>query len=141
MRFLPLVVRAEHRGGFRVRLTFNDELDATVDFERWLQGPVFEPLTEPQYFQRFFVEGGTVVWPNGADIAPETLYEAALAERSHKRLESTATAVRRSKARVQAKAEGRPAVSCVSSRGMSEEAETACYNQPWPDHAGTQSLR
>lgn len=94
MRFLPLVVRAEHRGGFRVRLTFNDELDATVDFERWLQGPVFEPLREPQYFQRFFVEGGTVVWPNGADIAPETLYEAALAERSHKRLESTATAVR-----------------------------------------------
>ena len=73
MRFLPLVVRTEHRGGFRLRLTFSDQLDATVDFERWLQGPVFGALKEPQYFQRSFVEGGTVVWPNGADIAPETL--------------------------------------------------------------------
>jgi len=39
-------------------------------------GLVFEPLKEPAYFQRFFVEAGTVSWPNGADIAPETLYAA-----------------------------------------------------------------
>jgi hypothetical protein len=36
---------------------------------------VFEPLKDPAYFARFFVEGGTVTWPNGADIAPETLHE------------------------------------------------------------------
>lgn len=90
MPFLPLVVRAEHCDDFRIHLIFNDSIEATVDFERWLQGPVFKPLKEPRYFSRFFLEGGTVVWPNGADIAPETLYEAAVAERSSKALQTTA---------------------------------------------------
>ena len=82
MTSLPRVVRAEYRGSFRIHLTFNDNSEATVDFQRWLNGPVFEPLQDPIYFQRFFVDGGTVVWPNGADIAPETLYDAGRATRS-----------------------------------------------------------
>lgn len=77
MSFLPTVTRAEHRGGYAIHLTFSDGLEGVVDFERWLKGPVFEPLRDPAYFQRFFIEGGTVTWPNGADIAPETLYERA----------------------------------------------------------------
>ena len=77
MTFLPSVVRAEYRGGFRIHLTFNDLSERTVDFRPWLQGPVFEALKDPAYFREFFVDGGTVAWPNGADIAPETLYEAA----------------------------------------------------------------
>jgi hypothetical protein len=80
MTFLPSVVRAEYRGGFRIHLTFNDLSERTVDFRRWLQGPVFEALKDPAYFREFFVDGGTVAWPNGADIAPETLYEAAAFE-------------------------------------------------------------
>jgi hypothetical protein len=74
MSFLPAVIRAEYRGGYRIRLTFNDNLQKTVDFSGWLDGPVFEPLKDQAYFGRFFIEGGTVAWPNGADIAPETLY-------------------------------------------------------------------
>ncbi len=74
MSFLPCVVRAEYRGGYRLHLTFNDGLTKTVDFSQWLEGPMFERLQDKAFFQRFFVEGGTVVWPNGADIAPETLY-------------------------------------------------------------------
>jgi hypothetical protein len=77
MEFLPCVVRAESRGGCKIHLTFNDGLQSTVDFSRWLDGPVFEPLKDPAYFQRFFIEGGTVAWPNGADVAPETLHEQA----------------------------------------------------------------
>jgi hypothetical protein len=75
MTFLPSVVHAEHRGDYRLHVVFNDGTENTIDFEQWLQGPVFEPLKDPAFFKRAFVDGGTVVWPNGADIAPETLYE------------------------------------------------------------------
>ena len=77
MEVLPAVIEAEYRGGYLINLTFNDGVEETVDFAQWLEGPVFEPLKDVSYFQRFFLEGGTVTWPNGADIAPETLHELA----------------------------------------------------------------
>ena len=77
MDVLPAVIHAEYRDEFKIRLVFNDGLEATIDFSDWLAGPVFEPLKDPAYFARFFIEGGTVAWPNGADIAPETLHERA----------------------------------------------------------------
>ena len=82
MVLLPQVVRATHDKAFCIRVTFSDGTEASVDFEPWLDGPIFEPIKRLPYFRKFFVEGGTVAWPNGADIAPETLYEAALATRS-----------------------------------------------------------
>jgi hypothetical protein len=88
--FLPQVVTATYEKAFRIHLTFNDGTSATVNFEPWLSGPVFEPLKQVAYFQKFFIDGGTVVWPNGADIAPETLYEAAQATPSHPALQPTA---------------------------------------------------
>jgi hypothetical protein len=75
MSYLPQVVEARHCDGFRIQLKFSDGIEGVVDFQGWLSGPVFDPLRDPDYFQRFFLDGGTVVWPNGADIAPETLYE------------------------------------------------------------------
>lgn len=89
MAFLPNVVRAEYEAKFRIRLTFNDGLEASVDFQSWLTGPVFQPLRKPAYFRTFFVDGGTVAWPNGADIAPETLYDRAIATRSIPALQPT----------------------------------------------------
>ena len=90
MTSLPSVVRAEYRGALRIHLTFSDNSAATVDFQQWLDGPVFEPLKDPSYFRRFFIDGGTVVWPNGADIAPETLYDAVKATRSNPALQPAA---------------------------------------------------
>lgn len=75
MEVLPVVVNAQYRGAFQIRLTFNDGTEGTVDFEDWLDGPVFEPLRNEDFFRRFFIDAGTISWPNGADIAPETLYE------------------------------------------------------------------
>jgi hypothetical protein len=88
MVFLPHVIRAEHEEDFRIHLTFSDGTDGSVDFESWLSGPVFEPLKDKAYFRKFFLDGGTVAWPNGADIAPETLYDAARTTRSN-RMEPT----------------------------------------------------
>jgi hypothetical protein len=81
MSVIPTVIRATYRGDYRIELVFQDGVQATVDFSQWLDGPVFEPLRDREYFKRFFIDGGTVAWPNGADIAPETLYEEAAAER------------------------------------------------------------
>lgn len=90
MSFLPHVVSAKYDKDYCIDLTFNDGVEAKVDFSSWLTGPVFEPLQDRAYFRNFFLDGGTVVWPNGADVAPETLYETAT--RSDKRLQPTAPA-------------------------------------------------
>jgi hypothetical protein len=77
MTILPTVTRAEYRGEYKIHVTFNDGVEGTIDFTPWLDGPIFEPLKDRGYFERFFLDGGTVGWPNGADVAPETLYERA----------------------------------------------------------------
>lgn len=71
-----VVVSATYQSDYRIHLRFNDGLSKTVDFSRWLHGQVFEPYRAVEEFKRFFVAGGTVCWPNGADVAPETLHAA-----------------------------------------------------------------
>ena len=85
MSFLPSVTGAAYCGDFRIRVTFNDGTEEVLDFAQWLSGPIFEPLKHGEYFRRFFVEGGAITWPNGADIAPETLYDAATHKAKAKR--------------------------------------------------------
>ena len=80
MAKLARVVNAEYVRDFKLRLRFSDGAEKVVDFSRWLHGEIFKPLTNKREFKRFFVAGGTVCWPNGADIAPETLRNAEDAE-------------------------------------------------------------
>lgn len=76
------IVEAEVCGPHCLRLAFNDGTGKAVDVRPLLEGPVFEPLREPAYFARVALDPlcGTVVWPNGADFAPEALYELAPVE-------------------------------------------------------------
>ena len=71
--------RVEHLGGFRLLLTFADGLVTEIDLTDKLAGqvgPVFEPLRDPSVFAQVRVdtELGTIVWPNGADLAPDALH-------------------------------------------------------------------
>jgi hypothetical protein len=60
-----------------LRLTFADGLEGELDVLGRMRGPVFEAARTPEGFARVEVdpETGTVVWPGGADLAPDTLYE------------------------------------------------------------------
>ncbi len=64
-------------GPQRLELTFNTGATKCVDVTPLLKGPVFEPLRAPTFFAqaKLDAECGTVVWPNGADFAPETLFD------------------------------------------------------------------
>jgi Protein of unknown function (DUF2442) len=66
-------------GPHKIRLTFKDGLVGDVDFTGRDWRRVFAPLADPDYFAKVSVdpEVGTIVWPNGVDMAPETLYERA----------------------------------------------------------------
>lgn len=68
------VVSAQYVRDYLIRLGFSDGTTKVVDFSRWLHGEVFRSLANKREFKRFFLSGGTVCWPNGADIAPETLH-------------------------------------------------------------------
>ena len=69
------VTGVEHRGGYELRLTFSDGSVGDIDLADELWGEMFEPLRDPSLFTRVEVdpELGTVVWPNGADLDPESL--------------------------------------------------------------------
>ena len=72
------VVEARYVRDHTVWIRFKDGSEGEVDLSSELWGPVFEPLKDIQYFRSFKIaEYGTLAWPNGADIAPEFLYEKA----------------------------------------------------------------
>jgi hypothetical protein len=73
---LPRLIDARYVGGHRVWLRFDDGAAGEIDLAADLQGPVFEPLHNVETFRRFQLHARlrTLVWPNGADFAPEFLH-------------------------------------------------------------------
>lgn len=71
----PHVVEAKHTYGHSVWVRFDDGACGEIDLSGALDGPIFEPLRNLDYFKSFSIEGYTLAWPNGADFAPEFLYE------------------------------------------------------------------
>ncbi len=74
---IPRLIEATYVHDFILHLQFSDGTEGDVDLEPELDGEVFTPLKDSAYFKRFTVnaELHTVTWPNGADFAPEFLYD------------------------------------------------------------------
>ena len=74
---LTRINAARYLGGHSVWLRFSDGLEGTINLSQELAGEVFEPLRDETFFAQVELhpELHTLVWPNGADFAPEFLRE------------------------------------------------------------------
>ena len=77
----PRITAVEVRARYVVALSFTDGSQGTVDLEPWIRGRkgVLPELQDPVLFAQVMVDrvAGTIVWPNGADLDPDVLFEAA----------------------------------------------------------------
>lgn len=76
-RHIPEVKKVAPLGEYRLHLVFDDGTEGDVDVESLVKfRGVFEPLRDARQFEQVFVdpEGGTIAWPNGADLDPIVLY-------------------------------------------------------------------
>jgi hypothetical protein len=80
---LRRVIEVEVVGEHRLRLAFDDGARGEIDASSWRWRGVFEPLRDPTFFAQVELdpELGTISWPNGADVAPETLHQWVAGER------------------------------------------------------------
>ena len=69
------VIKAEYVEGYKLLLLFNNGERRIADLSNSLKGTVFAPLKDIDYFKRFSIKFNTIEWENGADFAPEYLYE------------------------------------------------------------------
>jgi hypothetical protein len=76
MTMLIKVRKAKILGDYRIAVEFSDDTIGERDFSfiKTESGPMLEPLKEPAYFQRVFVEEGVLTWPNGYDWDPIALH-------------------------------------------------------------------
>jgi hypothetical protein len=59
----------------RLNVVFEDGLKGEVELSPSKFRGVFEPLRDPAFFNQAYIDHGAVTWPNGADLAPDAMYE------------------------------------------------------------------
>lgn len=70
---IPKIVEAKYAGAYLIQVRFADGVQGEVDLAQELDGEMFEPLRDVQLFRQLKLDADThtIVWPNGADLAPE----------------------------------------------------------------------
>ncbi|MGC3976933.1 MAG: DUF2442 domain-containing protein [Paludibacteraceae bacterium] len=71
------ISKANYIADYKIELTFNNGEMYLVDLVNELNGTVFVPLRDKAFFKDFSIVYNTIEWKNGADFAPEYLYELA----------------------------------------------------------------
>jgi hypothetical protein len=69
------VVKARYIEDYKIEFQFNDGIIKTIDLSGEIYGEVFEPLKDIEKFKKFSLNAFTIEWENGADFAPEFLYQ------------------------------------------------------------------
>lgn len=73
----PKIKNILYKGKYTFYIRFENDREGNINFKPFLWGEVFEPLKDEKFFKKAFIDrtSGTITWPNGADIAPETIYK------------------------------------------------------------------
>jgi len=71
------IIEAVYLHEYKIIITFNNGVKKIVDLKPDLWGKMFEPLKDENLFKQFRIDQDihTIVWPNGADLSPDCLYE------------------------------------------------------------------
>lgn len=69
------VINAKYLKNYELLLSFNNNEQKIVDLKDKLNGEIFEPLKDVEFFKKFKINFNTIEWENGADFAPEFLYQ------------------------------------------------------------------
>ena len=73
----PKITNVHFVEKYKLHIYFNDGSNGEINLEHELSGEIFEPLIDISFFKQFYIhpELHTISWPNGADFAPEFLYD------------------------------------------------------------------
>lgn len=73
----PKIKKLLYKGKYTYHILFDNNREGNINFQPFLWGEVFEQLKDEDFFKKAFIDqtSGTITWPNGVDIAPETLYQ------------------------------------------------------------------
>ena len=72
---LVYITEARYAAAYQICLEFNDGLKGVIDLDDQLDGEVFEPLQDLEFFKAFVLDSWTLTWENGADFAPKFLHD------------------------------------------------------------------
>lgn len=84
-----VVRKVEYLEDYKLVVSFADGAEKVIDLKDELWGEVFEPLKDKEYFKNVYAEGTSIAWDNGADFAPEFLYEKGVDVETDKRKKSS----------------------------------------------------